>query len=475
MEPDPVLTDPRYVALAAENAALRAEMAGLREVIERLEKLLETLQGKLSKDSHNSHKPPGSDGPQAPPRPSNPPTGRKRGGQPGRKGKAREPLAEGSENRTVEVKLTACPHCAFVLPPEAITGTVTHRVLDLVRKLTEVVAFRLDKGCCPNCHKDIQAKLPPESGTGELGPQIRALVAYLRTQGRMSLGPLKFFCKEVLHVDVSRGWLHESGIRISDALAPVWEALGEEIRNSDVVNMDETGFGRKDRDWIWVALTTRTVFFHFSTTRGFEALKAILPEDFAGVLCTDRYTTYRKLKEAIRQYCWAHLRREIIALSEAKDATVSHLGKQMLEEQERIFDLWHLFKNQEIDRPALRRHSAIILARMKRQLGLAAKTEHKAARNLGKSLLEHWDKLWTFLRMEDVEPTNNSAERALRPLVILKRIFQRLPSKDGKTFFERLLTTGATARIRGVPYFDWLISALHAAHQELPIPALETG
>jgi len=475
MEPDPVLTDPRYVTLAAENAALRAEMAGLREAMERLEKLLETIQGQLSKDSHNSHKPPGSDGPQAPKRPANPPTGRKRGGQPGRTGKARELLPEGSEKRTVEVKLTTCPHCAFVLPPEAITGTVTHRVLDLVRELTEVVAFRLDEGCCPKCHKAIRAELPPEAGVGELGPQIRALVAYLRTQGRMSLGPLQFFCQEVLHIDVSRGWLHESGIRISEAIAPVWEALAEEIRCSDVVNMDETGFGRKDRDWIWVALTTRTVFFHFSTTRGFEALKAILPEDFGGVLCTDRYTTYRKLKDAVRQYCWAHLRRELIALSEAKDPVVSRLGTHMLEDQERIFDLWHLFRNQEIDRPALRLHTAVILARMKRNLGLATQTEHKAARNLGKSLLEHWDKLWTFLRVEGVEPTNNSAERALRPLVILKRIFQRLPSIGGKKFFERLLTTGATARIRGVPFYDWLIRAMHAAHQGIPLPALETG
>jgi hypothetical protein len=58
-------------------------------------------------------------------------------------------------------------------------------------------------------------------------------------------------------------------------------------------------------------------------------------------------------------------------------------------------------------------------------------------------------------------------------LVILKRIFQHLPSEGGKQFFERLLTTGATARIRGVPFFDWLIKALHAYHQGLPLPALE--
>ena len=487
MEPDPILTQHRLVAAQAENEALRAdnaalrednaalrlEMTKLREAMEKLQHVLEAIQDKLDQDSHNSHKPPSSDGPKTPPRPPAAPSGRKRGGQPGRQGKARAPLPEGSEKHTVEVPLTACPHCAATIPPEAITGIVTERVLDLVHELTEVTAFRLEVGLCPCCHKAIQAPLPPEGGAGELGPQLRALAAYLRTQGRMSLGPLHFFFKEILKADVSRGWLYESGVRVGDALAPIWEALAEEIRQAKVVNMDETGFGRKDRDWIWVALSARTVFFHFSTTRGFAALKAILPEDFPGVLCTDRYTAYQKLKDAVRQYCWAHLRREIVSLSEAKNPEVARIGAKLLQDQELLFVWWHQFRGGEITRADLRAHTAVILARIKQNLGKAVRTGHKAARNFGSSLIQHWDKLWTFLRIEGVDPTNNRAERNLRPLVILKRIFQRLPSPRGKAFFERLMSTGATARIRGVPYFDWLIKALHAAHLDRPVPALE--
>ena len=472
MEPDLVLTDPRYVALAAENAALRAEMASLREAMTRLEKLLETLNVRLSKDSHNSHKPPGSDGPQAPPRPPTPPSGRKRGGQPGHKGKARQALPEGCEKRTEEIRLTACPHCACALPPEAITGTVTHRVLDLVHELTEVIAYRLDEGCCPHCHRAVRAELPAEAQT-ELGPRLRALVAYLRTQGRMSLGPLQFYCREVLHVDVSRGWLHESGTLVSEALAPAWQALADEIRTAEVLNMDETGFGRKDRDWIWVALSARAVLFHFSTTRSAEGLKAIVPKHYAGVLCTDRYGAYHTLKDAVRQYCWAHLRREFIALSESEDTTVARLGKQMLAEQEEVFTQWHAFRQGVIDRTGLRQLSALVLARLKRTLHAASQLQHKAARALGRDLIWNWNRLWVFLKVDGVEPTNNAAERALRPLVILKKIFQRLPSPAGKKFFERLLSLGATARIRGVPYFDWLIQALRAARQSRPLPVLE--
>lgn len=473
MESDPLLSDPRHLALVAENADLRGEMVRMRETMERLERLLEALEERLGKDSRNSSKPPSSDGPSASPRPPSTPTGRKRGGQPGRKGSARVMPEEGSEDRVVPVPLACCPHCSTEIPPEHITGSTMHRVVDLAQKLTEVIGYVLEQGTCPHCQKQVQAPLPPEAAPGGIGPRLQASAAYLRTEGRVSLTPLQRYFSEVLGISVSRGWLHESGVALSRHLAPAWERLAEQIRAAEVLNLDETGFGRKDRDWIWVALSARTALFHFSDTRGARALKAILPEDFRGVIGTDRYGAYSTLKSAVRQFCWAHLRREFVALSECPKADVATLGRQLLAEQEEIFTLWHAFRNGVISRDDLRSVSAISLARLKRNLLRATQMEHKTARTLGKALIKHWQKLWVFLKVEGVEPTNNKAERALRPLVILKRIFQRLPSVEGKRFFERLLSLGATARIRGVAYFDWLLKALHAAKQAQPLPALE--
>ena len=107
---------------------------------------------------------------------------------------------------------------------------------------------------------------------------------------------------------------------------------------------------------------------------------------------------------------------------------------------------------------------------MRVQAGADADRKAKA---LSRDLLRQWDHLWTFAAVEGVEPTNNRAERALRPLVIIKRIFQRLPSVEGKRFVERLLSLGATARMRGVAYFDWLLKALRADKLNQPLPALE--
>lgn len=480
MEPDPLLSDPRHVALLAENAALRAEIAGLREVLEalkasavRTEKLLVSLQERLGKDSRNSNQPPSSDGPGAAPRPPSEPTGRKRGGQPGRKGSARMMLPEGSEDRTVTVSLTCCPHCRKEVPTSAITGSTLHRVVDLAQRLTEVIGFALEEGTCPHCQRKVRAPLPAEAAPGGIGPRLQAAAAYLRTEGRMSLTPLQRYFSEVMGVVVSRGWLHESGVALSQHLQPAWEELVEQIRNADVLNLDETGFGRKDRDWIWIVRSARTALFHFSTTRGAKALLTLLPEDYRGVIGTDRYGAYNALKSAMRQFCWAHLRREFLALSESNSVGMASLGRRLLAEQEEIFTVWHAFREGLLDRKDLRSLTAINLARLKRGLLQATTMDHKAARTLGKDLLKHWTKLWVFLKVDGVEPTNNAAERALRPVVILKRIFQRLPSPEGKKFFERLLSLGATARIRGVPFFDWLLKAFRAAKLAQPLPALE--
>jgi transposase len=338
-----------------------------------------------------------------------------------------------------------------------------------------VTAYRIEEGRCPHCHMKVQAPMPPEVGVAELGPGLRAIASYLRTEGSMSIGNVEYFFSEILKVDVSRGWIYGSGVALGLALVRTYADLKEDIRLSLVVNMDETGFGHKDRNWIWTAITARTAFFHFSTSRGHEALLEILPAEWAGILGTDRYGSYHILKNAVRQYCWAHLRRDIIKLTEVKNAAVVAIAERMLADQGWIFDLWHQFRDGAIDRKTLRVQTAVILARFKSNFKALAGTNHHDAAHFGDTLIKQWDRLWTFLRMEGVEPTNNVAERILRPLVILKRIFQRLPSPRGRQFFERLVSVGATARIRGVQIFDWLIKAQHAYYRGDPAPALEPG
>ena len=191
-------------------------------------------------------------------------------------------LEEGSEDRVIPAPLTCCPYCSAEIPPGRITSSTMHRVFDLAQKLTEVIGYALEQGTYPHGQKREQALHPPEASSGGLSPRLQTAAAYLRIEGRMSLTPVQRYFSEVPGVSVSRGWLHESGVALSQHLESTWEGLAEQIRGANMLNLDETGFGREDRDWIWVALSARTALFHFIDTRGVKTLKAILPEDYPG-------------------------------------------------------------------------------------------------------------------------------------------------------------------------------------------------
>jgi len=97
--------------------------------------------------------------------------------------------------------------------------------------------------------------------------------------------------------------------------------------------------------------------------------------------------------------------------------------------------------------------------------------DHKAA-GLCHELRKWWPALWTFARVEGVEPTNNGAERALRPAVLWRKGSFGSDSEAGSRFAERLLTVVASCRQQGRPLVEFLVAAGEAALRGSPPPSL---
>ncbi len=111
-------------------------------------------------------------------------------------------------------------------------------------------------------------------------------------------------------------------------------------------------------------------------------------------------------------------------------------------------------------------------ARLGRLLRRGQETpDHKAA-GLCRELTKWWPALWTFARVEGVEPTNNGAERALRPAVLWRKGSFGCDSAAGSRFAERLLTVTATCRQRGRLLLDCLVVASAAVLWATPAPSL---
>ena len=213
----------RVVELETENAALKTEIA------------------RLKKNSSNSSKPPSSDIVK-PPKPV-PLHGGKRhiGGQPGHERHLREPFTNEQIDRMERHTLSACPDCGGRVRPAGMPPRVVQQA-ELVAQPVEVVEHQAQAYRCVRCGKIHYAPLPAAVAQGGLlGPQLTALVGYLKGVCHASFSTIRKFCRDVLKFRVSRGQLVKVVHKAAAAMAGAYEQLRALLPDEAFLNVDETG------------------------------------------------------------------------------------------------------------------------------------------------------------------------------------------------------------------------------------------
>ena len=236
---------------------------------------------------------------------------------------------------------------------------------------------------------------------------------------------------------------------VTKALKEVTDNLLTKIKSSPFLHADETGHKRDGKkEWMWSISTLKAAFFAILASRGKKAMKSLIG-NYKNIVISDRYNVYNYFCSENRQFCWAHLKRDFTRLAEKDDKTISRIGKSLLTETENLFERWHKFKNSGLTREMLILECTPMKKRIGELLEQASYTapELKAAR-FAKNLLERFTALWTFLREENVEPTNNHAERCLRKRVIWRKKYFGTRSKMGDLFVARTASIIATCRLQ---------------------------
>ncbi len=462
-------------ALRTENGALRAENATRQAESTVLHARVRELEARLGQTSANSSRPPSSDPPQAPARPKAPPSGRKRGGQPGHRGTFRALLPVEQVDEVVEVVPGRCRHCGQPLPESAgrRRGRVwRHQVVDLLPLAVRVTEYQMAGRRCPACGKRTRAELPAGVPRRPFGVRLTAVIALLSGRYRLSRREVRQLLQDLWAVRVSLGAVVRQEQAQSAALAPIVEEAQATVQQAAVVNMDETGWRQEQqRAWLWTVVTATLTVFRIDRTRGGAAMEALLGTDFRGVVGSDRWSAYNRFPAERRALCYAHLKRDFQALVD-RGGEAAPIGRWGLAEIERLVALWHRFRAGELDRPALQRRLIPLQARLGRLLRRGQETPDRKAAGLCRELTKWWPALWTFARVEGVEPTNNVAERTLRPSVLWRKGSFGSDSTAGSRFAERLLTAAATCRQQGRPLLAFLVAAGEAALQGTAAPSL---
>lgn len=448
-----------------------------------VQEYIAALEARLGQDSSTSSRPPSSDPPgtqaqrRAPP-PAAGGTGerRRQGGQPGHPGHHRSLLAKGRVDQVVLVTPEACRGCGTALGVEAGPCDPTDervQVVELPPVRAAVTEYRLAARQCGSCGTITRAGRPAEAGGGSFGPRLQAMAALLVGRYRLSRREAVACLAELGEVELSVGALGHLEQATSAALEPVVDAVALAVRRAAVANLDETGWWQgKTRSWLWTVVTQTLTLFRLDPSRGRAVVQTLLGADWTGIVGSDRYSAYRYLPLEHRQLCWAHLIREFRKLA-AYNQHQRPLGERLLDITTRIFAVWYRFGAATIERPTLLVELAPLQTELRQALEAGRDPPHAVvAGALCGNLLDCWSALWTFARVDGVEPTNNAAERALRPAVLWRKGSFGTQSADGSRFVERFMTVAATCKQQGRGLLDFLVAAITAARLGRPPPSL---
>lgn len=457
-------------------ALLAEQVKLLREQVARLEEQVRRLQARLDQDSSNSHKPPSSDPPWARKPSPKKPTGKKPGGQAGHEGRHRQRLPPGRVDRHVDHVPSHCRHCRAALPKNpgpADPPPSWHQVAELPPLAAVVTEHRGHARACRRCGRLTRAAIPEGVRSHVIGPRLAAAMSYLAGRCHDGRRTVAEVVQDLFGVPLSLGGVCNYESRTADALADAHARALAAVRNAAVKHVDETGWKRAGkRRWLWAATTRTAACFAVQAGRSWRAACDLLGRRGGkGVIASDRHHAYSPLGVRRRQVCWAHLKRDFLKWQQKSDQT-RLLGDDGLGLCEELFALWRDFRERKPDRAALRRSLRPLQKRLKRVLEWGKRCGDPKAANFCRNLLKLGPALWTFARVEGVEPTNNPAERALRPAVLWRKNSFGCHSEGGCRFAERMLTCVQTLRLQGRNVMAFLTDTLTAHRAGSPLPAL---
>ena len=217
-------------------------------------------------------------------------------------------------------------------------------------------------------------------------------------------------------------------------------------------------------------MTVTATLFAVAASRGSGVIKGLLGETLASVVGSDHWSAYSWVDPHRRQVCWAHLKRDFQVLVDW--STVARpVGETALALLDQLFAAWHQARDDPAARARLAETVAPIQAAFRTLLEEGTTNPSPKAAGLCRSLLTLWPALWTFVTVPGVEPTNNAAERAVRPAVLWRRGSFGCQSEAGALFVARMLSVAATCRQQGRPLLDYLTAVCTAAQHGQPIPA----
>jgi transposase len=451
----------RVAILESENAALRA---------------------RLGSDSHNSSKPPSSDGPGSTPHPKSQRvvSGRKSGGQPGHAGHTLRLVEDPDE---VAVHGPAhCRACGESLEGVPAVRRERRQVVDIPPIQVRVIEHQVETKQCPGCGVETSGAFPAAvAAPVQYGPRVATLGVYLNQEQLLPLERTCAVLDEVCGCPISEGTLERAVADCHEQLAETEAVIKGGIEAAEVAHFDETGVNIGGKlSWLHVASTSSLTFYATHAKRGREAMDAIgvLPV-FRGRAMHDGLASYEQYQACTHALCNAHHLRELTFIEEQLGQPWAKDLKTVLGEIKQAVDTARgqglTALPAETKHVFARRYDSVLEAGFQANprpapSGKRGRPKLGKAGSLLQRLREHKEETLAFMHDFAVPFDNNQAERDIRMTKVREKISGCFRTTTGPERFCRIRGYISTLRKQGMPIFSALGQAI-AGHPPLPTTA----
>lgn len=239
-----------------------------------------------------------------------------------------------------------------------------------------------------------------------------------------------------------------------------------------MAHLDETSWRQGDqRAWVGVAVTSLVTVFVVRLSRGGQVARARLGEGCAGMLVTARSRAYNGSPVRWRQLGWAYLLRDCAAIRERGGACEA-IGDALLAQAHQRFAWWHRVREGTLKRATFRSSMTPLRREVERRLEAGSQCGVAATEGTCQEMLKRRQALGPFVQVDGVAPTNNTAERALRPGVLWRKGRFGTQSAEGSRLVASMMTVVATLTQQQRPVLEYLTAAHAAALRGAAAPSL---
>jgi transposase len=474
-------------AQKAENQTLRNDLAKALERLEEANARIKQLEGQAAKDSHNSSKPPSTNGFKEPLRKTQSlreKSGKKSGGQPGHPGKTLMLVEQADQ--TVRLTVEPCHGCHQDLAEVSLCRTERIQVFDLPRVHLQVTEYHVEVKACPRCQAETRADLPDglTPASAQYGPNVKTLAVYLACLHLLPLARVCQILSDLVGTTFSQASVLAACQQSASAVTPVLQRIKTALQTSRVVHNDETGFRvEKKRWWLHVAATCWFTLYLAHPKRGKEAIDAmeILP-NFRGTSMHDSLSSYLHYG-CMHALCVVHYLRELTFVFERFEQRWAKEMKALLLEIKASVQLAReegmTSLPQAVKQDFERRYTHLVQTGMAanppphKRAGQRGAPKKSDALNLLIRLHQYQDLILRFMHDFAVPFDNNRAESDLRMMKLRQKISGCFRTQEGAAIFCDLRSYLSTMQKQGVHLLTALRSAIVGSPLLPPLLAAE--